>query len=171
MIGGYGEKYNAQGHYGHENSTEELDAEIRKELGEYIPDQERRDLGDNTLHIDQGVNPGIGIGALFGGGKGGGGFGAQSGGGGSTSFEFGIKETRNSSDQILVNGSPEQAIQALESNGYSKSLSQDGSVSILSNGFKIYRFYGASTSAGVPSASMTYVGDKKPSVKLRFDGE
>ncbi|NWD71099.1 filamentous hemagglutinin N-terminal domain-containing protein [Pseudomonas gingeri] len=60
MIGGAGEKYNAEGHVGHKSPTEEVDAEIRKELGEHLTDPEQTEEGDNTLHIDPGVNPGIG---------------------------------------------------------------------------------------------------------------
>ncbi|MCI0997981.1 DUF637 domain-containing protein, partial [Pseudomonas corrugata] len=64
MIGGAGEKYNSELHH---NEIEKLDVEIKKELGEYIPDREREDVGDETLHIDPGLTPGAGIGVLFGG--------------------------------------------------------------------------------------------------------
>ncbi|WP_369683649.1 DUF637 domain-containing protein [Pseudomonas gingeri] len=70
MIGGAGEKYNAEGHVSHKPATEEVDAEIRKELGEHLPDPEQATEGDNTLHIDPGVSPVAGIGIFFGGGKG-----------------------------------------------------------------------------------------------------
>ncbi|MDO8405959.1 MAG: hypothetical protein Q7T27_20920, partial [Pseudomonas sp.] len=66
---------------------------------------------------------------------------------------------------------PDSAINALESNGYKKTISQDGSVTVLTNGVKTYRFYPSSTSTGKPSASLTIEGIKKPVTKIRFSEE
>ncbi|KAB2721490.1 DUF637 domain-containing protein [Brucella intermedia] len=59
---------------------------------------------------------------------------------GATNIEFLPKGTRFSANQIETNISQQQAIDALVSNGYNKSLSQDGSVTILKNGYKTYSF-------------------------------
>ncbi|WP_442604725.1 DUF637 domain-containing protein [Pseudomonas gingeri] len=77
MIGGTGEKYNAEGHAGHKSSTEEVDGEIRKELGEHLPVQEQEDLGDETIQIDPGLSPGVAIGASSSGSSGIGGSGSD----------------------------------------------------------------------------------------------
>lgn len=65
----------------------------------------------------------------------------------------------------------ETAIKTLESNGYKKTISQDGEVTVLTNGEKTYRFYPSSTSTGQPSASLTIDGVKKPITKIRFLGK
>lgn len=88
-----------------------------------------------------------------------------------TAIEFLPKATRNSAGQIEANVSQGSAIKTLESNGYIKSISQDGSVTVLTNGEKTYRFYPASTSTGQPSASLTVEGLKKPTAKIRFTEE
>ncbi|MDV9030706.1 hypothetical protein Q7C30_001130 [Pseudomonas sp. RAC1] len=88
-----------------------------------------------------------------------------------TSIEFLPKATRNSAGQIEANITQGRAIKSLESNGYKKTISQDGSVTVLTNGEKTYRFYPSSTSTGQPSASLTIEGMKKPTAKIRFSGE
>jgi len=88
-----------------------------------------------------------------------------------TNVEFLPKLTRNSAGQIEAGITPGSAIATLESVGYVKTMSQDGSVTVLSNGEKIYRFYPASTSTGQPSASLTISGAKRPTVKIRFIGD
>uniref|UniRef100_UPI000AEE9913 DUF637 domain-containing protein n=2 Tax=unclassified Pseudomonas TaxID=196821 RepID=UPI000AEE9913 len=88
-----------------------------------------------------------------------------------TSIEFLPKATRNSAGQIEANITQSSAIKTLESNGYKKTISQDGSVAVLTNGEKTYRFYPSSTSTGQPSASLTVEGVKKPTAKIRFSGE
>ncbi|MEE5045134.1 filamentous hemagglutinin N-terminal domain-containing protein [Pseudomonas alliivorans] len=88
-----------------------------------------------------------------------------------TSIEFLPKVTRNSAGQIEANITQGSAIKTLESNGYKKTISQDGSVTVLTNGEKTYRFYPSSTSTGQPSASLTIDGVKKPTAKIRFSGE
>lgn len=88
-----------------------------------------------------------------------------------TSIEFLPKVTRNSAGQIEANITQGSAIKTLESNGYKKTISQDGSATVLTNGEKTYRFYPSSTSTGQPSASLTIDGVKKPTAKIRFSGE
>ncbi|WP_238337670.1 hypothetical protein, partial [Pseudomonas sp. SWRI51] len=88
-----------------------------------------------------------------------------------TAIEFLPKATRNSAGQIEANITQGSAIQILESNGYKKTISQDGSVTVLTNGQKTYRFYPVSTSTKQPSASLTIDGRKKPTMKIRFLGE
>ncbi|VVN09858.1 hypothetical protein PS682_03824 [Pseudomonas fluorescens] len=88
-----------------------------------------------------------------------------------TDVEFLPKATRNSAGQINANVSQSSAIKTLESSGYIKTVSKDGSVTILSNFEKTYRFYPSSTSTGQPSASLTINGMKKPITKIRFSGE
>lgn len=89
----------------------------------------------------------------------------------STSLEFGKKLTRNSAGQIEAKTTPAEAIKALESNGYKKTFSADGTVAILEKGDRIYRFYPKSTSTDEPSASLNIVGIKKAILKIRFKGE
>ncbi|MFA1028502.1 hypothetical protein ALP10_01179 [Pseudomonas syringae pv. helianthi] len=72
-----------------------------------------------------------------------------------TSIEFLPKATRNSAGQIDANITQSSAIKTLESNGYKKTISQNGSVTVLTNGEKTYRFYPSSASTGQPSASLT----------------
>jgi filamentous hemagglutinin len=62
-------------------------------------------------------------------------------------------------------------MKTLESSGYKKTFSKDGSVTVLTNGDKTYRFYPSSTSTGQPSASLSMEGIKKPIVKIRFSGK
>lgn len=88
-----------------------------------------------------------------------------------TTIEFLPKATRNSAAQIEVDITQASAISTLEMSGYRKTLSKDGSVTVLVKGDKTYRFYPSSTSTGQPSASLTIEGIKKPVVKLRFAGE
>ena len=88
-----------------------------------------------------------------------------------TPIEFLPKATRNSAGQIEANITQGSAIKILESTGYKKTMSRDGSVTVLTNGEKTYRFYPSSTSTGQPSASLTVGGLKKPSAKIRFLGE
>ena len=97
--------------------------------------------------------------------------GASGAGAKATSIEFLPKATRNSAGQIEANITQSSAIKTLESNGYKKTISQDGSVTVLTNGEKTYRFYPSSTSTGQPSASLTIEGVKKPTAKIRFSGE
>ena len=88
-----------------------------------------------------------------------------------TTIEFLPKATRNSAAQIEVDITQASAISTLEMSGYRKTLSKDGSVTVLVKGDKTYRFYPSSTSTGQPSASLTIEGIKKQIVKLRFAGE
>ncbi len=88
-----------------------------------------------------------------------------------TAIEFLPKATRNSAGQIEANITQNSAIKTLESSGYKKTISQDGTVTVLTNGNKTYRFYPSSTSTGQPSASLTIDGMKKPVTKIRFSGE
>ncbi|ALI06014.1 MULTISPECIES: hypothetical protein [Pseudomonas] len=88
-----------------------------------------------------------------------------------TSIEFVPKKTRNSAGQIEVNMTSSDAIKMLESNGYKKNLYQDGTITVMTNGDKIYRFYPRSTSTGQPTASLNIEGIKNPVTKIRFIGE
>ncbi|WP_277965018.1 hypothetical protein, partial [Pseudomonas sp. RIT-To-2] len=88
-----------------------------------------------------------------------------------TSIEFLPKMTRNSAGQIEANITQSSAINTLEASGYKKTVSQDGTVTVLTSGDKTYRFYPSSTSTGQPSASLTISGVKKPVTKIRFVGE
>ncbi|SEU13712.1 hypothetical protein [Pseudomonas graminis] len=88
-----------------------------------------------------------------------------------TAVDFLPKATRNSAGQIETNATQRSAITTLESHGYQKTISQDGSVTVLTNGEKTYRFYPSSTSTGQPSASLTINGSKKPAAKIRFSEE
>ncbi|WP_241150789.1 RHS repeat domain-containing protein, partial [Pseudomonas viridiflava] len=96
---------------------------------------------------------------------------SSSGGAKDTEIEFLPKATRNSAGQIEANITQGNAIKTLESNGYKKTVSQDGSVAVLKKAEKTYRFYPSSTSTGQPSASLTIDGLKKPITKIRFSGE
>jgi len=94
-----------------------------------------------------------------------------------TEFEFAAKQTRRSADQIVVkNVTQAEAIDTLSANGYAKKVSKDGTVTVMTKGDKIYRFYPKSTGggvigadSGVPSASVSVNG--KIITKLRFPGE
>ncbi|WP_423169919.1 VENN motif pre-toxin domain-containing protein, partial [Stenotrophomonas maltophilia] len=87
-----------------------------------------------------------------------------------TDVKFSKGQTRYSADQAQTNISVGDAIRTLESNGYSRTVSKDGSVTVLQKGGNIYRFYPKSSSDGVPSASLTISGQKKPVLKIRFVG-
>ncbi|MBN5126726.1 hypothetical protein JY452_12015 [Stenotrophomonas maltophilia] len=87
-----------------------------------------------------------------------------------TDVKFSKGQTRYSADQTQTNISVGDAIRTLESNGYSKAVSKDGTVTVLQKGDNIYRFYPKSSSDGVPSASLTVAGQKKPVLKIRFVG-
>ncbi|WP_041364796.1 RHS repeat-associated core domain-containing protein [Methylomonas methanica] len=85
-----------------------------------------------------------------------------------TEIEFLPKLTKYSAQNIDVGSSSAEAISVLENNGFAKSFSQDGSVTVLTNGTKTYRIYPESTSTGGPSASLTIEGLNKPVAKIRF---
>ncbi len=87
-----------------------------------------------------------------------------------TDVKFSKGQTRYSADQTQTNVSVGDAIRTLESNGYSRTVSKDGTVTVLQKGDNIYRFYPKSSSDGVPSASLTISGQKKPVLKIRFIG-
>ena len=93
-----------------------------------------------------------------------------------TEISFGAKATRNSANQLNVGLTQSQAIENLTMNGYVKTMSKDGTVTIMSSGDKTYRFYPQSTgggiagaSNGVPSASVSVLD--AIITKLRFFGE
>uniref|UniRef100_UPI00390821B3 hemagglutinin repeat-containing protein n=1 Tax=Lelliottia wanjuensis TaxID=3050585 RepID=UPI00390821B3 len=94
-----------------------------------------------------------------------------------TDIGFAAKQTKRSAGQIVIkNLNPSEAIENLSANGYTKSISKDGSVTIMTQGEKVYRFYPSSTGggisgaeSGVPSASVSVNG--KIISKLRFPGE
>ncbi|HGM5551960.1 TPA: filamentous hemagglutinin N-terminal domain-containing protein [Pseudomonas putida] len=88
-----------------------------------------------------------------------------------TAVEFVPKWTRNSSGQIDAFTTPAEAIKMLEANGYDKTFSKDGRISILTKGDRTYRFYPESTSTKEPSASLDIAGIKKTIVKIRFKGK
>ena len=76
---------------------------------------------------------------------------------------------------VVKNISQAEAINNLSAKGYIKTISKDGSVTVMTNGDKVYRFYPKSTGggivgadSGVPSASVTTNG--KVVTKLRFSG-
>jgi RHS repeat-associated protein len=96
--------------------------------------------------------------------------------GATTEIMFGAKMTRGSAGQINVSLTQSQAIENLAANGFAKALSKDGTVTIMSSGDKVYRFYAQSTGGGVagaptgiPSASVSIGRDII--TKLRFTGE
>jgi RHS repeat-associated protein len=79
-----------------------------------------------------------------------------------TEVSIGARATRNSANQLNVGLTQSQAIENLAANGYVKTMSKDGTVTIMTNGDKVYRFYPQSTGggvsgapAGVPSASVS----------------
>ena len=86
----------------------------------------------------------------------------------STEFSYIPKWTKKSSTQIDVNLPQSQAIANLEANGFAKTFSKDGTVSILQSGKQTYRFYPEATSIGGPSAKLSIEGVKKPVTTLRF---
>lgn len=93
---------------------------------------------------------------------------SSSGGAKATVIEFLPKATRNSAGQIEASITQGSAIKTLESSGYKKKVSQDGSVAVLKKGEKTYRVYPSSTSTGQPSASLTIDGLKNQLRKLDF---
>ncbi|MFV9092111.1 hemagglutinin repeat-containing protein [Serratia fonticola] len=94
-----------------------------------------------------------------------------------TDIGFAAKQTKKSAGQIVIkNINQSEAIENLSANGYIKSVSKDGSVTVMTKGEKVYRFYPSSTGggiagaeSGVPSASVSVNG--KIISKLRFPGE
>lgn len=93
-----------------------------------------------------------------------------------TEISIGARATRNSSNQLNVASTQAQAIENLAANGYAKTMSKDGTATIMTLGDKTYRFYPKSTGggvpgapAGVPSASVSLFD--KIITKLRFYGE
>jgi hypothetical protein len=93
-----------------------------------------------------------------------------------TEIAYGVKATRYSATQINVGLTQAQAIENLAANGYVKSMSKDGAVTIMTGADKVYRFYPASTgggvsgaTSGVPSASVSILD--KIVTKLRFIGK
>lgn len=86
-------------------------------------------------------------------------------------IEFFPKATRNSAGQTEANVSQGSAVKTLESNGYIKSISQDGSVTVLFDGEKTYRFYPASTSTVQYLRVFDCRGLKKTTAKIRFTEE
>lgn len=87
-----------------------------------------------------------------------------------TEVKFSKGRARYSADQKQTNISVGDAIRTLESKEYSKAVSRDGAVTVLQKVDNIYRFYPKSSSDGVPSASLTVAGQKKPVLKIRFVG-
>lgn len=95
-----------------------------------------------------------------------------------TAIKFEEKLTKFSSNQIAAKMSPELAIENLGASGYTKTISQNGSVTVMSNSSQSYTFYPKSTgggftggSTGAPSASLQVNGARKPAAKIRFEGE
>lgn len=87
-----------------------------------------------------------------------------------TPISFPPRDTRRSANQIRAYTTPEQAKQALMSNGYSRSQSKDGTASMLNKGDKKHTFYEKSTSTNEPSAELKTQGVKRDT-KIRFAGE
>ncbi|MFE4113466.1 VENN motif pre-toxin domain-containing protein, partial [Kosakonia sp. YIM B13611] len=83
-------------------------------------------------------------------------------------------QSRGSSTQIeIYNMNQAEAIENLSANGYVKSVSKDGKVTVMQKDNTVYRFYPFSTGGGmrgaptgIPSASVTVNG--KTLTKLRF---
>ncbi|MGP3591080.1 VENN motif pre-toxin domain-containing protein [Vagococcus sp. WN89Y] len=94
-----------------------------------------------------------------------------------TELRYDTKTTKRSAAQIVIkNMTQSEAIANLSSNGYAKTISKDGTVTVMTKGEKVYRFYPKSTGGGVigaesgiPSASVSVNG--KIISKLRFPGE
>jgi len=94
-----------------------------------------------------------------------------------TELEFAVRQTKRSAGQIVIkNINPSKAIENLSANGYTKLISKDGSVTVMTKGETVYRFYPYSTGggiagaeSGVPSASVSVNG--KIITKLRFPRE
>ncbi len=93
-----------------------------------------------------------------------------------TKIEYGVRTTRNSATQIHVDLTQSEAIDNLVASGFEKSFSKDGTVTILTDGTKTYRFYPSSTGggmigapSGMPSASVSIFDQIV--TKLRFTGQ
>jgi filamentous hemagglutinin len=86
-----------------------------------------------------------------------------------TTFSYLPKWTKNSSTQIEVNLSQSNVIDNLQANGFVRTTSKDGSVSILKGEGQTYRFYPQSSSDGRPSAKLSIDGVKRPVATLRFN--
>jgi RHS repeat-associated core domain len=86
-----------------------------------------------------------------------------------TPISFPPRDTRRSANQIRAYTTPEEAQQALMSNGYNKAVSKDGTASMLTKGDKKYTFYEKSTSTNEPSAELKTL--VKRDTKIRFAGE
>lgn len=83
--------------------------------------------------------------------------------------------TKISVNEIYVDLPMSEAIKNLGASGYVKSMSQDGKVTVMSNGTNTYTFYPKSTGRGIrggvtghPSASLESAGGSKSITKLRF---
>ncbi|WCM93923.1 hypothetical protein M5C99_04105 [Acidovorax sp. NCPPB 2350] len=93
-----------------------------------------------------------------------------------TAISVGVRATKNSANQLNVNLTQSRAIENLIENGYIKTMSKDGTVTIMTRGDKVYRLYPQSTgggvpgvAAGIPSASVSVSEDIV--TKLRFLGD
>ena len=93
-----------------------------------------------------------------------------------TEISIGARATRNSATQLNVGLTQSTAIENLAAQGYVKTMSKDGTVTVMTQADKVYRFYPQSTrggvsgvSAGVPSASVSIFDEIV--TKLRFLGE
>lgn len=69
-----------------------------------------------------------------------------------TEILIGEKAARNSANQLSVGLTQSHAIENLIANGYVKTMPQDGTLTIMTNGDKVYRFYPQSTGGGVSGA-------------------
>ena len=78
---------------------------------------------------------------------------------------------RNGSTQIHVTMKSSEAIKTLQSNGFTKTMSKDGQVTVLTSENGVWRFYNKSTSGDLPSGSFTPSGASKAQTKLRFPKE
>lgn len=95
-----------------------------------------------------------------------------------TAVSLEARGTTFSANQIKADMTQGQAIENLASNGYAKAVSQSGTVTVMSKGENVYTFYPSSTGngmvgseTGIPSASLTVGGAKKPITKIRFNDE
>ncbi|WP_211322533.1 hypothetical protein, partial [Paracidovorax anthurii] len=93
-----------------------------------------------------------------------------------TAISVGVRATKNSANQLNVNLTQSRAIENLIKNGYIKTMSKDGTVTIMTRGDKVYRLYPQSTgggvpgvAAGIPSASVSV--SENIVTKLRFLGD
>lgn len=66
-----------------------------------------------------------------------------------TDLEFAVRQTKRSAGQIVIkNINPSKAIENLSANGYTKSVSKDGSVTVMTKGETVDRFYPFSIGGG-----------------------